>query len=143
MASCGYGLAFWQCKYSTVSVAADGSMLQNPFDLKTALQFGALLALIVLCARAQGVVRGPWPVPAVRDLGSRRCGCYLSVSRLVSQGMDPSVGAKAILIAAMVNTLAKAAIAIHIGGRAIAWRVGAGVLAILAAGIAGLGLMNR
>ena len=42
----------------------------------------------------------------------------------------------------MVNTLVKAVIAIHIGGRAIAWRVGGGVLAILAAAMVGLGLSD-
>jgi uncharacterized membrane protein (DUF4010 family) len=56
--------------------------------------------------------------------------------------VDAPVGAKAIPIAAMGNTLVKAVIAIHIGGRAIAWRVGASVLAILAAGMVGLGLSD-
>ena len=144
MAACGYGLALWQWKSSPVSVAADGSMLQNPFDLKTALQFGALLALIVLCARALKAwfgARGLYLLSAISGLGDVDA-ITLSVSRLVSQGLDPSVGAKAILLAAMGNTLVKAVIAIHIGGRAIAWRVGASVLAILAAGMAGLGLSD-
>ena len=56
--------------------------------------------------------------------------------------VDAPVGAEAIPIAAMVNTLVKAVIAIHIDGRAIGWRVGADVLAILATGMAGLGLSD-
>ncbi len=145
MAVCGYGLAFRQWKASAVPLGSEVSMLQNPFDLKIALQFGALLAFIVLCARGLQAWlgdRGLYLLSAVSGLSDVDA-ITLSVSRLVSQGLESSVGARSIMIAIMVNTVVKAVIAIHIGRRAIAWRVSASVLAILLAGIVGLGITIR
>jgi uncharacterized membrane protein (DUF4010 family) len=102
------------------------------------------LAFIALCARAFRAWlgdRGLYLLSAISGLSDVDA-ITLSVSRLVSQGLEGSVGARSIMIALMVNTVVKAVIAIHIGRRAIAWRVGASVLAILSAGIVGLGLMD-
>ncbi|MGH8508111.1 MAG: MgtC/SapB family protein [Gammaproteobacteria bacterium] len=145
MALCGYGIALWQWKSSAVSMESGVSMLQNPFDLKIALQFGALLAFIALCARALQAWlgdRGLYLLSGVSGLSDVDA-ITLSVSRLVSQGLEGSVGAWSIMIAVMVNTVVKAMIAIYVGRRTVALRVGASVLAILFSGMVGLGLMSR
>ena len=91
---------------------------ENPFNLRIALQFGALLAFIALCARALRAWlgdRGLYLLSAVSGLSDVDA-ITLSVSRLVSQGLEGSVGALSIMIAVMVNTVVKAVIAIYIGG---------------------------
>jgi uncharacterized membrane protein (DUF4010 family) len=102
MTLCGYGLAFWQWKALNPLAGPLELRLENPFDLDTALKFGALLALIVLAARALREwlgYRGLYLLAAISGLADVDA-ITLSASRPVSRGLDESIGARAILIAA-------------------------------------------
>lgn len=112
--------------------------VKNPLTLSTALQFGALYGVIIFVSKVLiervstsslyvvGAVSGINDVDAIS----------LSTANLVSDGLDPVVGAKVILLAVAVNTAVKAGIVMALGSR----RVGRAVAsALLPAALAAVG----
>ncbi len=93
--------------------------LDNPFQLKTALKFSALLVIILLLGKA---LTG-WFDEAGLYLLAAASGIAdvdaitLSVSRMTSGELTLQSGVMAILIAATVNSLVKSGMAFSIGGR--------------------------
>lgn len=103
-----------------------GLRLTNPFDLATVLKMAALIAIIMLIAkplseRASSV--GINLLAAVSGLADVDA-LTLSMARLSGLRIGLEDGALAILIAAGVNTLSKAAIAAYLGDRRLATIVG-------------------
>jgi len=92
--------------------------LKNPFQMKTALQFGALLGIILLLAEAMkewfgdsgiymlSVVSGLMDVDAIT----------LSLSRMAKDSITDSVAVMGIVLASAVNTLVKGIIFSFIAG---------------------------
>jgi uncharacterized membrane protein (DUF4010 family) len=92
--------------------------LRNPLELSAALSFAAIFAIVILLVRfaneafgdagvfAASLITGLVDVDAIT----------LSTANLVSSGqLQPQVGALAIVMAAIVNTAAKAGIAVIVG----------------------------
>ncbi|NTW49387.1 MAG: DUF4010 domain-containing protein, partial [Chlorobiales bacterium] len=104
------------------------------FELKTAFIFGALLTTIMFLSRALVAWMGDtglYLLAAASGLSDVDA-ITLSVSRMAGDQIMTDVAARAVMLAAFVNTLVKAVLASVIGGMGMARRVGATlVLAIL------------
>ena len=113
--------------------------LSNPFELKPALIFAGLLALIMLLSAAltdRFGDTGVYLLAAAAGLADVDA-ITLALAGLADQTLALSTVAVAILVAAGVNSLVKSGLALWIGGRALGIRVGATMLAALLAGLAG------
>jgi uncharacterized membrane protein (DUF4010 family) len=109
--------------------------LGNPFELKPALVFAALLAAISLAAAfaadAFGA-RGLYAIAAISGLADLDA-ITLSAGKQAGDGaISPGVAGAAILIAILANTLTKGAMAASVGGRRVGVLV-IGVFALMAA----------
>jgi uncharacterized membrane protein (DUF4010 family) len=117
-------LLFWRHRAS--SETAPSVQLENPLELKTALRFGAFLALVMLASRVlaehlgDGGVIGLAAISGIADLNA----ITLSVARMSGDELNPRVAVIAIVLATAVNGLVKTAISGLIGGAALGWRIG-------------------
>jgi uncharacterized membrane protein (DUF4010 family) len=107
----------------------------NPLDLGAALKFGALLTVIGVVAhvatRFAGSA-GAYLLAALSGIADVDA-ITLSMARLAEEGLDAGVVARAILIAAGVNTISKVVIGWMAGGAALGrWMTVVSVAAILA-----------
>ena len=115
----------WRSGKKSVQTQPDIA-LPNPFELKPALQFGALLVAIMLLSKAFQVWLGETGVyllalaSGISDVDA----ITLSLARLSRESLDMDVAARAIVIASITNTLTKSALVIAIAGGTMAWRVG-------------------
>jgi uncharacterized membrane protein (DUF4010 family) len=110
--------------------------LRNPLELQAALGWAALLALLSLLTRALHVWLGSaglFALAAVSGLADVDA-IGLSLARMVPESLDAETAARAIALAALANTLAKGALSALLGGRALAFRGGAILLATFVAG---------
>jgi uncharacterized membrane protein (DUF4010 family) len=108
----------------------------NPAELKSALVFGLLYALVIFAVGAAkqhlgaGALYGIAIVSGLTDMDA----ITLSIARMVDeQRIDPSNGWRLILAASLANLAFKAGVAIFLGG----WRFGVRVLLAFALGIIG------
>lgn len=112
--------------------------LRNPFELSTVLWLAALITVITLAAKgfvgahSQAGVLLLAALSGIADVDA----LTLSMTRLSGAGIDPVAAARAILVAAGVNTASKAVMAAAVGGRQFGTIVGGGSLAALAAMLA-------
>ena len=109
---------------------------RNPFELGLALRFGALLAVIMVLARAVEATLGDaglYLVAAVSGMADVDA-ITLTYARLAGADIPAKAAVTGILIAAAVNTGIKGALASYIGGRRHALAVAAPLAAALAAG---------
>jgi uncharacterized membrane protein (DUF4010 family) len=116
--------------------------IRNPFELRSALQFGLLFAIVVFAAKAadtylgdkglylSALVAGTTDVDAIT----------LSVASLAQKGLEAEVAANAIFIAAVSNTVVKIGIAAWLGRGRFAKRVLLGLVVAMLAGVAALGI---
>lgn len=117
----------------------DGVELDNPFELREALKFGALFALVLLLAGAaqqlfghsglylSALVTGLTDVDAIT----------LTAAQLTLAERDPiskEVATTTIVLATISNTLTKGLMALSLGGRALGWRVWTGFGAAILVG---------
>lgn len=115
------------------------ALLTNPLELRSAMGFGLLLALVVLLAKALEAwlgTRGLLLLAAVSGIADVDA-ITLALARMNLADLALSTTVAGIVIAASVNTLAKGLIATAIGGPALGRRV---VLPLLAASLVGLAL---
>ena len=108
--------------------------LANPFELRTALQFGVLLAGVMLLShygRAHIGDEGVYLVAAIAALSDVDA-ITLALARAAGGDLDAEVAQRAIVLSAAVNTLTKGVIAAAIGGPRM-WRSTALPLALAAA----------
>ncbi len=117
---------------------ADGMALplRNPLELRAALGWAALLAALSLLSRALYAWLGSAGLYALAALSGVADvdAIGLSVARMVPASLDAHTASLAISVAVLANTLAKACLATLLGGRALALRGGAILLATFAAG---------
>ncbi len=110
---------------------------RNPLDLRTALEFGAFFAFIMLVSQGARQMAGAsslYVVGAIDGLVDVDA-ITLSVATLWSRGdLVPTVAVGAMLIAAAVNTVVKVIIATVLGGPRLGIWVGVPMLTALAAG---------
>jgi uncharacterized membrane protein (DUF4010 family) len=107
----------------------EGARVTNPFQLKTALQFALLFALILLLAKAAEEylgTRGLYIASALAGV-TQLDAITLTLAHQVGTGLDVNVAARGLAIAAATNSLFKAGLALVLGSR----RFGRSVLATL------------
>lgn len=126
MAAMTYAFAAWHWFRQPESggeVLPEGSA--NPLQLRTALQFGGLLAVIMLAAAAAKEWLGDAgiyllaAVSGINDVDA----ITLSIANLARNGLSDVVAANAIALAAAVNTLVKSGVAVTLAGPVLLGRV--------------------
>lgn len=126
---------YWRAR-SQHEADAD-SPFTNPLELKTALGFGILLALVMLLGKALQNWFGDTGVLAlaaasgITDVDA----ITLSLARMTQDDLALRVAAVGCIIAASINNLTKGSMAAIIGGRGIGVRVGLPLLASAAGGM--------
>jgi len=137
----GSGLWLWRAAADKTSEAPP---LGNPLDLWSALKIVALITAVLLLSKVLGDtlgVAGLYLLAAISGLADVDA-ITLSAARLSQGGLDTTAGATVVLIAAGVNTLVKAGLAVVLGGRAMALRILPATVAMLAAGAAGFAVFG-
>jgi uncharacterized membrane protein (DUF4010 family) len=130
-AACGAWL-LWR---GSAGIDAPEQAIGDPVDLRTALQFAALLAIVLVLAAVMRERLGDAGFSALAMLAGLTDvdAITLSAGELVRGGMDVVAAARAVLLAAAVNTVVKAGIAVAIAGGTLARIVGAASAAMLVA----------
>jgi len=114
--------------------------LQNPFELRFVLEFGALLAIIMAATRLLSGWAGSYgaivlaAVSGLVDVDA----ISISLARLAPQGLAAQSAVAAILVAVVANTLIKLVLATTAGGLKFTRAVAPGILSSLVAGALGL-----
>lgn len=138
MAALLYGPALWIWRRARRQRDFDQPQLdQNPLDLKSALLFGALLTLVMLLGdflRDRFGDTGVYLLSATSGVADVDA-INLSLARMAQESISVDTAATGIIIAAGVNNLVKSGIALVIGSRALALRVGVPMLVSMAAGL--------
>ncbi len=119
-----------------MGVHADAPATANPAELRPALIFGVLFALVSLAAAAASDRAGPAAVYAVATLSGlvELDAITISTGTMVAQGrIEALTGERALLMAFGSNLVAKVVLAWALGGRGIGWPVLFGFLPPLAA----------
>ncbi|TDY02928.1 uncharacterized membrane protein (DUF4010 family) [Thiohalophilus thiocyanatoxydans] len=115
-------IVIWQRK------AASGEAelpVTNPFQIKMALQFGLLLALVMFLAQAFMAWLGDAGIylvaliSGIADVDA----ITLSLASMARSDLAPETAVRGIVIAAIANTLFKTALALVIAGRQMLWRL--------------------
>lgn len=137
----GYGAYLFFAQRTDEQQDAD---FHNPFDLSTALRFGALYAVILLGSRLAQTYLGDTGLYISSVVGGLADvdAISLSVAQLHSAAGGPTTQAasQAILLAAMSNTLAKGLMVMFGGSAALRKALWPGLILMLAAGL-GVGLL--
>jgi len=137
MALLTYGPALWLLRKSHDVDEADDLLPGNPLELTSALSFGGLLALVMLAGKALTEWVGDAGVYAlaaasgIADVDA----ITLSLSAMSGEDLADRTVALAIVIAASVNSLAKAVMAGFVGGRNLGAKVGLPLAGAVTAGL--------
>ncbi|KGM30630.1 DUF4010 domain-containing protein, partial [Inquilinus limosus] len=135
----GCGLWLWR---AAARRTGEAPPLGNPLELWSALKIVALIVVVLVLSKALDATLGAaglYLLAAVSGLADVDA-ITLSAAELTQGGLDIAVGVAVVLIAAGMNTLVKAGLAVVLGGRAMALRILPATVAMLAAGAAGLTL---
>ncbi len=112
--------------------------LENPLDLKNALGYGLALAVLFVLVRVANEWLGDVGVYVLASVSGLADvdAVSISLARAAGQGLDARVAATGVMIAALVNTVSKAALAGIVAGRDL-WRL-CGAILLGAVAVAGL-----
>lgn len=137
MAVASYAIAlFWYVRSKRDLPEAEPVPHRNPFELRSALQFGVLYAVVIFVAKAaqtyfsetglyvSSVLAGTTDVDAIS----------LTVARFFGEGLDGATAVVAITLAAATNTAVKGGLALWLGGVKLGSRVVPGFGAALGVG---------
>ncbi len=128
-------LAFMRRKAKDVVEAKP--VISNPFELRPALGFTALLAVLLVVsryARDRAGDSGVFAVTAITGLVDVDS-VVISIGRLLVEGYPSPTGARAVLIAVGVDTLSKILIPLLIGAGSIVKTLAVTMVAIVLAGL--------
>lgn len=116
--------------------------LQNPFELRVVLEFGALLAVIMAAAKLLSGWAGSEGAIALAAISGLIDVDAISISlaQLAPQGLAPPGAVTAILVAVVANSLTKVALGTTAGGLKFGKVVARGTVASLAVGALALSL---
>ena len=111
----------------------------NPLDIVAVLKFGALLTAVGLLTHIATLYAGKAGAYGIATLSGVADvdAITLSMARMAGGALGFEAAALSVLIAAAVNTIAKAALGWMAGGRAFGLRMAGAALLALAVGIAG------
>ncbi|MDT8410177.1 MAG: MgtC/SapB family protein [Wenzhouxiangellaceae bacterium] len=139
MAVLAYGPALWLLRKPHRQTDADDLLPRNPLELTSALSFGLLLAVVMLAGKAltEWLGNAGMLVLAAASGVADVDAITLSLARMSDDDLAVRIAVLGIIIAASVNSLVKAGMALAIGGRETGLRV---VLALGVAVAAGLAL---
>ena len=115
---------------------ASGNAHSNPLDLKTAIQFALILAVVMVLAqglRESAGVTGLYLLSALSGLVDIDAVTLSFATMTMDADVTVSVASTAIIIASIVNTLVKPAIAFTVAGRTVGTWLLLPVLGIVAA----------
>jgi uncharacterized membrane protein (DUF4010 family) len=124
--------------HGTRDGSEDAAPLRNPLELGSALAFGALLAAVMLLARALSAVwgsSGVWMLAVLSGLVDVDA-ITLSLARMSRTELSLSVATSGVVLAATANSLFKGGLACAIGGRTLGVRVLPPLALAAAAGLA-------
>lgn len=141
MAAAGFGVSMWLWWRETHrGPKTEAVPVKNPFELKQALKFGLLYAVVLLAAKAAEGAFGARGVYASSVVGGMADvdAITLSLTELHRGGLNARTATTGITLAAATNTIVKAGIAVVVGGRALALRIAAIFAFVLACGAAAL-----
>jgi uncharacterized membrane protein (DUF4010 family) len=133
-----YAPAVWYWRAGPRSGENTETVLANPLELKAALSFGALLALVMLLARGLKSWLGDRGMlllaaaSGVTDVDA----INLTLARMSLDELSLALAVSAIVVAAAVNSLVKGLLATVLGGWRLGLRVALPLLAAAATGIA-------
>jgi uncharacterized membrane protein (DUF4010 family) len=124
--------------------ASAKEMFKNPLDLRFVLQFGALLAVIIVATKLLRNMFGDAGLFAVAGISGfvDVDPITLSAARLAGGAIMVGTAAKAILLAAAANLVTKMAAAIVVGGRRFGWKLALAGAAAIASGALALAAMG-
>jgi len=139
LAAAAVGLAYSGYLYLSQSTRDEGAVaFRNPFELSTALKFGVLYAVVLVISKAAEVYAGDAGVYVSSFLAGLPDvdAVTLSMAQLTRAegGLAPVTGARAIVIGAMANTLAKGGIVVGTGSRRLRRAILPSVVLMLTAG---------
>jgi len=112
--------------------------MKSPLDLDVVFKFALVLGLVMVAGR---ILAGTWgaagllPFSALAGLADVDA-VALTTARMTTQGLDPRLGAWAILLAAGADSGSKAVIATVVGGPRLGALFAAGTLLAAAGGAA-------
>lgn len=133
-----YALLLWRRRPADGTEAPEA---ENPSELKPALIFAALYAVILVAveaARRHFGETGLYAVAALSGLTDLDA-ITLSTSNLVSSGrLEQEVGTRLVVLAVLANLVFKAGVVAFLGNRALLLRVAVGYALAAAAGLAWL-----
>lgn len=111
--------------------------IANPFELKTALKFALLFAVVLVAARAAQEYFGTTGVYLASVLAgiTQLDAITLSLASQVSSGLDATVAARGLALAVAANSLFKAGLALSLGARSFGRSV---LVTLLLAAVAGV-----
>ncbi len=137
MALVCFGGAALYWKSSEKEADPGGEGLRNPFEIMTALKFGALLALVMFLVRALRDAFGDMGIYLIAVLSGLTDvdTITLSMSRLASDDLAAAVAARAIVLACISSTLFKGLLTVFIARGEMAPRVAVPMAISAATGI--------
>lgn len=117
--------ALWLWHWQRRSGELGEMPLHNPLRLATAVKFGLLLAAVMLLAEAFRAWLGEAGVYLLAGISgiSDVDAITLSMARMAQGDLPAEVAVRAIMLAAMVNTIVKGVLATFIGGMALGARI--------------------
>ncbi|MDZ7737101.1 MAG: DUF4010 domain-containing protein [Gammaproteobacteria bacterium] len=116
---------------------------KNPFEIKTALQMGALLAVVMFLAKALTEWfgdTGVYLLAGISGVGDVDA-ITLALSRMAGTDIASVTAIIAITIAAIINTVTKGSLATGVGGARLGRYVGLRFALMILSGLAGLGIV--
>ncbi len=131
--------ALWTLRQPHAGDAAPTDIAtRNPLELRTALTFGALLAVVSLASAILGDLfgaAGSYALAAVAGLADVDA---ITLSMTQNTATAATVASVTILIAVASNTVAKVVLATLAGGKSMGWRLGIASGAAVLASVAGI-----
>jgi len=139
-AASAVGLAYGAYLYVSHPTREEGEVpFSNPFELGTALKFGLLYAVVLVASKAAGVYTGDAGVYVSSFLSGLpdADAVTLSMAQLsgAEGGLSLTTGARAVILGAMANTLAKGGIVLGAGSPGLRRAILPGLLLMLVTGI--------
>lgn len=105
-------LAAWLAVRRSQRHAVEQLRLSNPFELKTALTFAAIFALVLLVTRAAQELLGDRGIYLASTLAgfAQLDAIALTLARQVAQGLAPTVASRGLALALLGNSLLKSSL---------------------------------
>jgi uncharacterized membrane protein (DUF4010 family) len=138
------GACWWLWRKSKAQPRGEVKSGNNPFELTEAIQFGLLFGVVVLLARVAQVYFGETGLYLAAGIAGLTDVDAITMAMADQAKVNPdtlTVGARAILIAVLANTMTKGAMAVGIGSPELRRIMLPVSLLLLGTGVAGLFLL--